>query len=85
VVFADQAAANRAAAQNMRDRLSTSEAQAAAIRQGASGKASRLCGILGSDDSSPLGKHLAAVRLSNPASGEGEATPDCLKLAQSFL
>jgi hypothetical protein len=85
VAFADVAAANRTAAQNMQDRLSTTEAQTAAEREGASGKASRLCGIVASDDSSPLGKHLAAVRLSNPQPADGQSTAACLRMAASFL
>ncbi|HLY89783.1 MAG TPA: hypothetical protein VKQ27_12450 [Acetobacteraceae bacterium] len=85
VVFVDEAAANRAASQNIQDSLSTTQAQAEAIREGASGKASRLCGIVGSNDSSPLGKHLAAIRLNNPQPADGQSTPACLKLAQSFF
>ena len=85
MVFVDEAAANRAAALNIQEGLSTTQAQAGATRQGASGKASRLCGIVGSNDSSPLGKHLAAIRLNNPQPADGQATPDCLKLARSFF
>ncbi|MDB5479637.1 MAG: hypothetical protein JWO83_690, partial [Caulobacteraceae bacterium] len=85
VVFADPGAANRAASQDIRDGLSTTQAQADAIRDGASGKASRLCGILGSNDSSALGKHLAALRLNNPQPNDGQPTAACMKLAGNFL
>ena len=54
------------------------------MRDGAS-KACRLCGIVASNDSSPLGKHLAAVRLNNPQSTDGQSTAACLKMAGSFL
>lgn len=85
VAFADPAAATRAAAQNIRDGLSTSQGEADAIRQGASGKAARLCGILASNDSSPLGKHLAAARLKDALAADGQASGACLTLAKSFL
>jgi hypothetical protein len=85
VVFRNDAAANSAAAQNVKDGLSTTDAQSAAEKLGASGKASRLCGIVLSDDSSPLGKHLAAVRLTNPQAGDGQASDACMKTADAFL
>lgn len=85
VTFADPAAANRAAAQNVQDALSTSQGEAAAIRQGASGKAARLCGIIASNDSSPLGKHLAALRLNTPRPGDGQSTAACLSQAAAFF
>ncbi len=85
VTFVDEAAANRAAARNIQDGLSTTQAQAEAVRDGAGGKASRLCGIVGSNDSSPLGKHLAAIRLNNPQPADGASTPACLELSRSFL
>ena len=85
VVFRNEAAANAAAARNVKDGLSTTDAQAAAEKIGASGKASRLCGIVRSDDSSPLGKHLAAVRLINPQAGDGHATAACVDMARAFL
>jgi hypothetical protein len=85
VVFRNEAAANAAAARNVKDGLSTTDAQAAAEKLGASGKASRLCGIVQSDDSSPLGKHLAAVRLIDPQAGDGQATDACIKVARAFL
>jgi hypothetical protein len=84
VVFADAEAANLAAYDNIRSAVSTSEGAAQAMAAGASGNAARLCGILTSNDSSPLGKHLAALRLlaNNPA--EGQATPNCMSLASDF-
>jgi hypothetical protein len=85
VTFADRAAANLAAAENIRQGMSTSEGEADAIRQGASGKLARLCGIVRSNDSSPLGKHLAAVRLNNPHPTDGQANAACMTLAASFL
>jgi hypothetical protein len=85
VVFKDAVAANAAAAQNVKDGLSTTDAQAAAEKLGASGKASRECGIVQSDDSSPLGKHLAAVRLADPQPGDGQATSACMRMANDFL
>jgi len=84
VTFADEVAANRAAAENVRGGLSTSEAEAVAVRDGATGKAARLCGILGSNDSSPFGKHLAAVRLGGGEAVVGRATSACVKLAADF-
>jgi hypothetical protein len=85
VTFRDPAAARSAAAQNMHDGLSTSEGQARAIGDGASGRAARLCGIIVSNDSSPLGKHSAAVRLTTPGAVDGQANGACLAMAQSFL
>ncbi len=85
VTFENPASANLAAAANLRDALSTTQAQENAVREGASGKASRLCGIVGSNDSSPLGKHNAAVRLNNLAPGDGQATDACMKFASNFL
>jgi len=85
VSFENPSAANLAAAANIRDGLSTTVAQARAASAGASGKASRLCGIVASNDSSPLGKHNAAVRLSDLGAGDGQATDACLKSASSFL
>ncbi len=85
VVFRNEAAANAAAARNVKDGLSTTDAQAAAEKLGASGKASRLCGIVQSDDSSPLGKHLAAVRLIELQVGDGHATDACVDMAHAFL
>jgi hypothetical protein len=54
VNFRDPAAATVAAARNLRDALSTTEAAALAARDGASGQATRLCGIVASNDSSRL-------------------------------
>jgi hypothetical protein len=85
VSFLNPAAAKAAASQNMHAGLSTSAGQAQAISQGASGTAARLCGIVASNDSSPLGKHSAAVRLTTPGAIDGQATPACLAMAQSFL
>jgi len=86
VVFRNEAAANAAAAQNIRDRLPAADAQAAAEKLGASGQAARLCGDVASDETSPLSKHLAAVRLlTHPRPGDGKATDACLKMAQAFL
>ena len=85
VVFRNEAAANSAAARNVKDGLSTTDAQAAAEKAGASGKASRLCGIVQSDDSSALGKHLAAVRLLSPQPGDGQASGACIDMARAFL
>lgn len=85
VTFADPAAANAAAAINVRNGLSTSRAEADAVRDGATGRAARLCGIVGSSDSSPLGMHDAAVRLNSLAPADGRPTPDCLKTATAFL
>jgi hypothetical protein len=65
--------------------LNPAAGQAQAISQGASGTAARLCGIVASNDSSPLGKHSAAVRLTTPGAIDGQATPACLAMAQSFL
>jgi hypothetical protein len=85
VVFRDPAAAGLTAARNLRDNLSTTEAAALAAREGASGHAARLCGIVASDDSSALGKHTAALRLTTPGSVDGQASAPCLAMAQSFL
>jgi hypothetical protein len=85
VSFENPAAANSAASTNIRDGLSTTQAQGDAVRAGASGKASRLCGIIGSDDSSPLGKHNAAVRLNNLGPADGQATNACMRAAGAFL
>ena len=85
VVFINPAAANRAAWANLQNGYSTSIAEADAISDGATGKAARLCGIIQSNDSSPLAKHLAAIRLdaSNPT--DGRASDPCLKFADNFL
>ncbi len=85
VTFANPTAANLAAEGNIKSGLSTSQAQAEAMNQGASGKAARLCGIVASNDSSPLGKHLAAVRLNNPLPTDGHASGACRALADNFL
>jgi hypothetical protein len=85
VVFDKSAAANLAAAENIRDGLSTSQAEANAIKEGASGKSARLCGIVRSNDSSPLGKHLAAIRLNNPHHTDGQASGACMTFANNFL
>jgi hypothetical protein len=85
VNFRDPAAATVAAARNLRDALSTTEAAALAARDGASGQATRLCGIVASNDSSPLGKHMAALRLTTPGSADGQPSAPCLSMAQSFL
>jgi hypothetical protein len=85
VAFADPAAANSAARENIKEGMSTSEGEADATRQGASGKLARLCGIVRSNDSSPLGKHLAALRLNNPHPTDGQANPACMTQAASFL
>ena len=85
VVFRNEAAANAAAARNVKDGLAATDAQAAAEKLGASGKASRLCGIVQSDETSPLAKHLAAVRLTHPRPGDGRTTDACLKMADAFL
>lgn len=84
VNFRYPAAANEAAARNATDHLSTTEAQFEAQKEGATGKASRLCGIVASYDSSALGKHLAAVALKN-GTAQGQATDACLRMAQNFL
>jgi hypothetical protein len=85
VTFRDPAAANTAAIQNVADALSTTAAAAQAAAQGASGRAARLCGIVASNDSSPLGKHMAAERLTTPGSVGGQATTACLAMARAFL
>jgi hypothetical protein len=86
VTFRDPAAASAAAAQNLRDNLSTTEAATIAARQGADSRAARSCGIVASNDSSPLGKHLAAERLTALASvTPSEVNPACLQMAQAFL
>ena len=85
VSFADPAAANAGAAANLRKGLSTSVAEARAVAAGATGKAARLCGIVASDDSSPLGLHNAAERLNSLGPADGQATSACLKAATGFL
>jgi hypothetical protein len=40
---------------------------------------------LASNDSSPLGKHLAAVRLNNPRPTDGQASGPCMTEAAAFL
>lgn len=85
VVFRDPAAAGAQAARNLGDGLSTTQAENLASREGASGRAARLCGIVASNNSSPLGKHLAAVRLTTPGSVTGQASAACLQMAQAFL
>jgi hypothetical protein len=85
VAFRNEAAANAAAARNVKEGLSAAEAQAAAEKLGADGEAARLCGEVQSGEVSPLGKHLAAVRLTHPRPGDGKTTVACLKMAQAFL
>jgi hypothetical protein len=85
VVFRDAAAANAAAARNVKDNLSAADAQAAAEKQGASGKAAQLCAVVASDETSPLDKHLAATRLVQLQAGDGKATSACVKMANAFL
>jgi hypothetical protein len=85
VKFQDPGAAGDMAALNLRNRLSTTEAAALAARQGATGDAARLCGIIASDDSSPLGKHMAALRLTTPGSADGQPSSPCLQMARAFL
>jgi hypothetical protein len=83
--FRDPGAAGDMAALNIRNGLSTTEAAADAARQGATGDAARLCGIIASNDSSALGKHMAALRLTTPGSASGQPNAPCLQMAQAFL
>lgn len=84
VVFADADRAGAAAWRDYQRGRSTTAATAAAADAGATGRSARLCGIVGSSDSSALGKHLAAVSLvAHTASGS--ATPDCLAAASAYL
>jgi hypothetical protein len=85
VNFHDPGAAGDMAALNLRNGLSTTEAAALAARQGATGDAARLCGIIASNDSSPLGKHMAALRLTTPGSADGQPSAACLKMVPAFL
>jgi hypothetical protein len=85
VVFRNEAAANAAAARNVKDGLSAADAQAAAEKLGASGKAAQLCGDVASGETSPLSKHLAALRLTHPRAGDGKASDPCLRMANAFL
>jgi hypothetical protein len=85
VAFADPQAANAVAWENIRNGLSTSQAEAVSIRRGASGGAARLCGIIESNDSSPLGLHLAAVKLNGSAASEGVVDADCAALIEKLL
>jgi hypothetical protein len=85
VVFRNEAAANAAAAQNVKDGLSAADAQAAAEKLGASGAAARLCGDVQAEEVSPLGKHLAAVRLAHLGPHDGRASDACMKMAGAFL
>ncbi|MBV8682879.1 MAG: hypothetical protein JO111_08405 [Caulobacteraceae bacterium] len=86
VVFADPAAARAAAAQNLHDGLSTSEAEIIAASQGASSSIARACGIVASNDSSPLGKHDAAERVVALALvSPSEVSPACRRMSQAFL
>ena len=83
VMFVDIASAHAAAWSDYQRALSTTGATALATNGGASGKSARLCGIVASDDSSPLGKHLAAVALLGNTA-DGASTPDCLKAAAAY-
>ena len=85
VVFRDPAAANAAAARNVKDNLPETAARAAAQAQGASGKAAELCGVVASDETSPLAKHEAAMRLIHSLPGDGKATDACMTMASAFL
>ena len=85
VAFADPQAANAVAWANIRNGLSTSQAEAVSIRRGASGRAARLCGIMESNDSSPLGLHLAAVKLNGSAGSEGVVDAVCATLIGKLL
>jgi len=85
VSFQDLAAANQAAWENIQGGLSTSVAEARAVRAGATGEAARLCGIVQSNDSSPLGIHLAAVRLSERRPQDGFAPASCMAALAPFL
>jgi hypothetical protein len=85
VRFRNEGEANAAAARNINDRLSTTAGQAQAVGAGASGRAARLCGIIASNDSSPLGKQLAAQQLTTYGAVDGRASAACLVLARAFL
>ncbi|MGH7025128.1 MAG: hypothetical protein ACREEB_16280 [Caulobacteraceae bacterium] len=78
----DPVAANEAAWRDFHHSELTSQATADAAEIGNSGKVVRLCGVLGSNDSSPPGKHLAAVAiLCNP----GATSTRSENLAHLFL
>ncbi len=85
VVFGDPAAAERAAEQDIARGISTSQGASDAMEDGATGFGARLCGIVMSNDSSALGKHVAAVRLFNPRPSDGRASDICTKYATQYL
>ena len=80
VTFADLAAANtRSRGTNIRNGLSCNlrGRGAGRCRQLTGNRAARLCGIVASNDSSPLGLHDAATRLKSLGPADGQANPDC--------
>jgi hypothetical protein len=85
VTFADPSAAAAVAWANVRNGLSTSQAEAQSVRRGATGPAARLCGIIQSSDSSPLALHLAAAKLQASAGSQGAVDSVCAALIPKLL